>query len=281
MKPAAFAARLEAEGLGGCVDMWGGSSSGGINMAFAAAGCMGLGVEAYLEALGPRGFFNDGRSRRFIDIWRFGRGQVMDVEGMVEVVFRQVKRLNFAALAASPVPVWVTATERGGALRVLRLDGRGEAEVCAALKDTGRIPWVGHPVGDASVLWDGGLAPHANMPLDVARELGATHVLALCAGDGRSSTPGKALLDRLVGLAMGRRMPELRRALRARYAWGEEVEARLRGDPTVLPVLLEGYHLASGEQNTAKMRAAALAAWAHMGEVLGLPPLAAPQRWQG
>lgn len=279
VKTAAFCARLEEHGVSRCVDMWGGTSSGGIATTLAAAGCVRLGASVYADALGPRGFYNDGRSRRFIDFRRILREPVMDVAGLVDVVFDHVKPVDYVALQECSVPVWVTATERDGQPHVLRLDGQDKSFVTEALKATARVPLAAHDVGDFDVKWDGGLTGH-NIPLEAAREMGATHVLVLRAyPDTAQEKVAGALEKFLIAPLLKRKAPDLHALMVTRVDKANEVLAKLRGDPTILTIALPDDPVGQAEQDVGKLWRAAVASWEHIGRELGFPAADIPSEW--
>jgi predicted patatin/cPLA2 family phospholipase len=167
-------------------DLMLGNSGGGLALAYYAAGQTREG-SLCLRYLNRLGFERDGDSRRFIDAGRLWRSEpVMDINGMVDVVFSRKIPLDWDSLRASAAPVYMLAMDRAGETVMQPLHGVDKAEQKTALKNTARIPWVAHDPADETVLWDGGMA--GGLPVRQALDMGATHVLVIrCNGanDGR------------------------------------------------------------------------------------------------
>jgi predicted patatin/cPLA2 family phospholipase len=185
------------EHYGVAADMMVGNSGGGLALAYYATGQTREG-SLCLRHLNRLGFDRNGASRRFIDVKRLlGKEPVMDINGMVDKVFSHKVPLDWRALRASAAPVYVLAMSAEGATVMQPLHGVNEAEQKLALKNTARIPWVTHDMGDDDVLWDGGMA--GGLPVQQALDMGATHVLVVrCNGANEGRRDKLAPLEKYV-----------------------------------------------------------------------------------
>ena len=111
------------------------------------------------------------------------------------------------------------------------------------------------------------------IPVDAAMALGATHALVLqTRPDGVPRTPAGGLVERIIDRRLRALNPDLVPLARGRFAVYERVIARIAGDGEHV----YGIRLPAGtepvgqlERSSAVLRAAADAARAHVGSVLG------------
>lgn len=162
---------LEQLGITGCIDLVVGSSAGALAGAFFVDGRAVEGSVLFYTELHDEPFLDRSRLLR--------REAALDLDYLVDTA--AVSRgLDFAAVAASPIPLYATVSpiEAESTRRHFHVAGTAD-RVASILKATASLPVLAgsakHVDGDPYV--DGGL--HEQIPWRTAAALGATHVLVL------------------------------------------------------------------------------------------------------
>jgi predicted patatin/cPLA2 family phospholipase len=186
---AGMATAIEQLGLRDAFDEVHGASAGAFNAAFLLAG-----QAAYLATLYGYGFGDP----RFVSAIRALRGgPVFDMDHVVNHVWTRQRPLRHEEILASGIELHCTATDADRAAIVDLTDLGGQAEICCALRASGRLPWLaGGPVQFRGMrLLDATLAEA--IPMHVARAT-ATDVLVLqTRPHGVPHTPLSPLVARL------------------------------------------------------------------------------------
>lgn len=167
---AGMTAAIEQLGLTDAFDEVHGASAGAFNAAFLIAGQAG-----YLTALYPHGFGDP----RFASLRRVLRGgALLDMDFVVDEVWRRQRPLRIERVLASPIELHCTATDADRAEVVDLADLRDEEAVRCALRASARLPWLaGPPVSfRGRRLLDATLAE--SIPVQAARR-SATDLLVL------------------------------------------------------------------------------------------------------
>jgi predicted patatin/cPLA2 family phospholipase len=167
---AGMATAIEQLGLRDAFDEVHGASAGAFNAAFLLAG-----QAAYLATLYGYGFGDP----KFVSALRALRGgPVFDLDHVVNHVWTRQRPLRFEAVASTGIELHCTATDADRAAIVDLTDLRGQPDICAALRTSGRLPWLaGGPVSFRGMrLLDATLAEA--IPVHVART-SATDLLVL------------------------------------------------------------------------------------------------------
>lgn len=276
---AGFLSRLEAHGIQ--ADIIVGTSGGGLTATYYAAGHTREGVMV-LRHLSTRGFNLDNKSPKFLETTRMLRSKpAMDIEGAVDIVFTHKIPLNFAALKNSKVPTYLTATTRTGETILQPLHGQSPEAIRLAMKNTARVPVIGHSPRDASVMWDGGLK--AGLPVTQALSLGATHILAIRCKDSmpftfRQKINAEEMLVKPVLFLLAR---DLFHLLCGRgHHTAHTLSLLAQGLPHMFTLGLPHVKLHYGETSEAKLFRQLVEAWHHAGKALNLPEIPLPADWQ-
>lgn len=276
---AGLLSRLEAHGI--FPDLIVGTSGGGLAASYFAAGQTRHGAMA-LRHMTSRGYYRDGESTRFIDPFRFARNQpVMDINGLVDVVFAECVPLNFAYLTHCPIPVYLTATQRDGENVLQALHMQTPAEHKTAMKNTARIPFLAHSARDEDVLWDGGLS--ASIPLQQALDLGATHVLVVrCKGQNEAVSLQISGIEKfVVRPALHAGSKDLLHLLNQRPVRHAEILAQLaQNHPHIATLSLPNVTLSLSETREGRLFRQLVEAWHYAGVSLGLPNQPLPAEWK-
>lgn len=275
-----MAARLEqlnADAVTPVFDGIVGASGGGLVGLYTALRRVRFGCLSALH-LTELGFDRLG-GRRFIDPWRGLRGEpMMDVHALIHRVFTHDVPMGWGQFATLELPTYLTATTWEGAPVLQRMNGLSINEAKLAAVNTARIPWVGHPLSDREVLWDGGLM--AGLPVREAFDVGATHVLVLRTHSQPFGAGGHARAEHFVihprvwlqNRTFARLMTETpRRTL-------ETVDA-FQHNPNVLWCAAPKATMSSSETREAVLVDHLVKGWHAMETALGLPTAPYPDEW--
>ncbi len=162
---------IEAAGMSECFDLMIGTSAGAAALAYLRAGQARFGTRIYYEDINNRAFIDPRRL-----LW--GRA-IVDIDFLVDHIFRVVKPLNVERLAAPGARLVAVATDVVSGAAV-PLEGFDDAtRVYEILRATTRMPIL--TAGPVSIegrrYVDGSVT--ASLPIAFARKLGATHVLVI------------------------------------------------------------------------------------------------------
>lgn len=162
---------LEKCGIVNEFDSVHGSSAG------AAAGAYFLGGRA---AVGTSIYYEDINNSRFINIFRALIGQpIMNVDFLVDVVFRNIKPMNAAEVIVGAIPCYVVSTNAKTGHEIVESNFSCVGEFFDFLKGSVTIPLIaGSPKPfKNNLLIDGGL--NQQIAVESAISSGATHILVL------------------------------------------------------------------------------------------------------
>jgi len=262
---AAMAEAVQALGLTPAFDLVIGTSAGALNGAAFIAGVAEGCTENYCDADVVRRYI---APRRLL----IGRAAV-DVAYTLNLVTDRLDADRHRRAAQSPAPLHCVAldvdTARAGVLSGLTT----VEDLHGALLATTRLPWLGGaPAKFRGRRWlDGGLVDP--IPVDAAMALGATHALVLqTRPEGVPRTPAGGLVERIIDRRLHALNPGLVPLARGRFAVYEQVVARIAADgQNVYGIRLPAGSAPVGqlERSSTVLRAAADAARAHVGTVLG------------
>jgi len=277
---AGLLSRLEAHGI--FPDLIVGTSGGGIAAAYYAAGAMRFGARVMFH-LNRRGFERNGKAPRFLDARRLFRGKpAMNLHGAVETVFSHKVPLPWEKLKTCPVPVYLTAVDNEGKLVLQPLHGQTPEAQKHALFNTGRIPFIAHDPTATDVLWDGGL--RASIPIQEARDLGATHVLVVRCKGAKDTlldlTKPSWIETWILHPALRRKAKGLLKILLKRPDnVRRSLELLAGNDPALLQLALPHVGIGMAEDNEGKLFRQMVEAWYHAGIALNLPEQPLPTEW--
>ena len=229
---------LEGLKLLHCFDLVVGSSAGACAGAYFLAGQAEYGTTIYFE---------DINNSNFIDIGRLWRGQpVVDIDFLIDRVMRDTKALDIEAIFATGIDFRIVCTDVDtGSEYIEHVGPPYNSDVLQALRASSKMPLLAglQPVTlNGHRCMDGGL--NSQLPLDVAVEAGATHLLAIATRPMfHPSARNDSITDNIIATALSilinprLRQPYLRR--RARYAATiERLHFATRGNLPQGPALL-------------------------------------------
>jgi predicted patatin/cPLA2 family phospholipase len=219
---AGMATAIEQLGLRDAFDEVHGASAGAFNAAFLLAG-----QAAYLATLYGYGFGDP----RFVSAIRALKGgPVFDMDHVVNHVWTRQRPLRHDEILASGIELHCTATDadRASIVDLTGLDG--QADICCALRASGRLPWLaGGPVEFRGMrLLDATLAEA--IPVHVARR-SATDLLVLqTRPHGVPHTPLSPLVAKLTDRYLRPINPELVRLRETRSERYDALTAELAAE---------------------------------------------------
>jgi predicted patatin/cPLA2 family phospholipase len=208
---AGMTAALERLGLTNCFDLVVGASAGAINGAALIAGVARHGAATYHGPLASRSFVNPARLLR-------GR-PVIDVHHVLDFASAGLDAGRHERVVLSAIALHCVAVDIETAEPVVLSGMRSKPELWDALLASSRMPWAGGPPVEIAGrrYLDGGLA--APIPVAVAIDAGATHVLALQTRPYGVPRQGASRLgDRLIERHLRRINPDLAELYRGRGA---------------------------------------------------------------
>jgi predicted patatin/cPLA2 family phospholipase len=168
---AGMTAALERLGLTSCFDLVVGSSAGALNAAALLAGVAVPAAAMYHTVLASRKFVNPVRLL-------FGR-PALDVRFVLAHAGAELDAGRHERTISSPIPLHCVALDVDAARSVPFTGMRTKEELWDVLLATTRMPWIGGPPVeiDGHRYIDGALT--TPIPIDLAIDAGATHVLVL------------------------------------------------------------------------------------------------------
>jgi predicted patatin/cPLA2 family phospholipase len=168
---AGMTAALERLGLTSCFDLVVGSSAGALNAAALLAGVAVPAAAMYHTVLASRKFVNPVRLL-------FGR-PALDVRFVLAHAGEELDAGRHERTISSPIPLHCVALDVDAAKPVRFSGMRTKEELWDVLLATTRMPWIGGPpvAIDGHRYIDGALT--TPIPIDLAIDAGATHVLVL------------------------------------------------------------------------------------------------------
>lgn len=175
---------IEAEGFTKCFDLMVGASAGAGALIYLRAG---------QARYGTRMFYEDLNTGAFIKPWRMlTGGPALSIDFLVDHVFNGSKRLDFDALRAPGAELHITGTDVDQVETVDFSGFQDDARTLEVMRATTRMPLVSEApvvIGDRRFLDGALLSP---LPLGLAIQHGATHVLALLTRQPYSKHIGRA-----------------------------------------------------------------------------------------
>jgi predicted patatin/cPLA2 family phospholipase len=186
---AGMATAIEQLGLRDAFDEVHGASAGAFNAAFLLAG-----QAAYLATLYGYGFGDP----RFVSAVRALKGgPVFDMDHVVNHVWTRQRPLRHEELFSTGIELHCTATDAERASIVDLTDLASQADICCALRASGRLPWLaGGPVDFRGMrLLDATLAEA--IPVHVARATATDLLVLQTRPHGVKHTPLSPLVARL------------------------------------------------------------------------------------
>jgi predicted patatin/cPLA2 family phospholipase len=162
---------IESEGFAHCFDLMIGTSAGACALAYLRAGQARFGTRIFYEDINNQTFINPMRTLR--------RRPIVDIDFLVDTVFRTVKPLDICRLREPGATLIATATDVDVAETVYLTDFATSDGVFENLRATTQMPLLASgPVEiERRRLLDGGIL--SLLPLQAARAYGATHVVLI------------------------------------------------------------------------------------------------------
>jgi predicted patatin/cPLA2 family phospholipase len=229
---AGMATAIEQLGLRDAFDEVHGASAGAFNAAFLLAG-----QAAYLATLYGYGFGDP----RFVSAIRALKGgPVFDMDHVVNHVWTRQRPLRHEAILRTGIELHCTATDADRASIVDLTDLGGQADVCCALRASGRLPWLaGGPVEFRGMrLLDATLAEA--IPVHVARSTATDLLVLQTRPHGVAHTPLSPLVAKLTDRYLRPINPDLVRLRQTRSERYDALTAELAAqaaDPDQAPAV--------------------------------------------
>lgn len=283
---AGFVARLEAHNLLRIFDLSVASSAGALVNSYFLAKKAILGSHAIPTFLSDRGFNNDGKSRLYVDkkrILKMSKGEhIWDIGIFLDGIMNEKCPLAPSDIIASGIPHYtVASTIRGEPIIIPLVSERSDA-LRSALFSSCRIPFIIDNIYHDTFpsvlnLWDGGLA--SATPVIQAINSGATHCFVLRNfAPKRKTDVTTRLATSIISWIIKRKNP----LLASTFDWSQSPSKNIdmfegRNDVFVVSPPIE-VGLLQTEQ--VLLWRAMIAAYRHIGIILGLPDADIPTLWR-